>query len=232
VSNLVGGGNNFTNSPAVESSGPILVCFAVAEEARPFQKIIAGRGDVRVLVTGMGPHRAGAEIRKALAEARPRCVITSGFAGGLNPDLPRGAVLFDVDDNFPPSTNLLTNAAARPAKFHCAERVASTAAEKLALRRQTGADAVEMESAVIRAACREAGIPSATVRVVSDAADEDLPLDFNRFMTADGGMNYALLAWAVLKSPAKIGELRGFQQRLAHAAENLAKALAGFVGDQ
>ncbi|MBI5772889.1 MAG: hypothetical protein HZA89_03985 [Verrucomicrobia bacterium] len=212
----------------MESSGPILVCFAVAEEARPFQKIIAGRGDLHVLVTGMGARRAGAAIQKALAEVRPRGVITSGFAGGLNPDLPRGTVLFDADDNFPLPINL-PNSAARPAKFHCAERVASTAAEKLALRRQTGADAVEMESAVIRAACRAAGIPGATVRVISDAADEDLPLDFNRFLTADGGMNYATLAWAVVKSPAKIGELRSFQKRLAYAAEILAQVLTGLL---
>jgi len=214
----------------VESSGPTLVCFAVAEEARPFQKIISGRGGVRVLVTGMGPGRAGAEIRKALAEIRPRVVVTGGFAGGLNPDLPRGTVLFDADDDFPLPILRLTDAA-RPARFHCAERVAATAAEKLALRRQTDADAVEMESAIIRAACRAAGIPSATVRVISDAADEDLPLDFNQFMTANGGMNYARLAWAVMRSPSKIGELRSFQRRLVPVAENLAKALAGFIGD-
>lgn len=190
---------------------------------------MVGRGDVRVLVTGMGQSRAQSAISSVLAETKPCCVVTAGFAGGLNPDFPRGAVLFDADEPFPIPVARLKNAGAFPACFHCAKRVVATAAEKSALHREIGADAVEMESAVIRAACRAAGVPSATVRVISDAADEDLPLDFNQFMTTEGDMNYARLAWAVVKSPSKIGELRRFQQRILLAAENLAVALSGFT---
>lgn len=213
----------------METPGPILVCFAVAEEARPFRKRLGAGAGARVLVTGMGARRANAAIRRALAETRPRLVITSGFAGGLNPALERGAVLFEADAAFPVSPDALRSAGARPGQFHCAARVAATVADKQALRRETGADAVEMESAILRTACREANIPSATIRVISDAADENLPLDFNQFMTPGGGMNYARLALAVIKSPSKIGELREFQQRVARAAETLAETLARLI---
>ncbi|NDA69060.1 MAG: hypothetical protein EBY09_20920, partial [Verrucomicrobia bacterium] len=100
-------------------------------------------------------------------------VLTCGFAGGLSAGLAAEQVIFDADERFP-LREALIGAGAAPARFHCADRVAVTAREKATLREQTGAEAVEMESGVIRRLCEERGIPSATVRVISDAADESL----------------------------------------------------------
>ncbi len=226
-----------------------LIVFAVPEETKAFLKRVrpllqaAGEREtiqfhiierhtteerfwptLRVLTTGMGVENARQAIGDALHAARPSLVLTCGFAGGLDPALPLGAVMMDADTSFP-LVPRLTEAGVQGGTFHCADHVAVTVAQKAALRRSTGADAVEMESSVIRAACRERGIPSATVRVISDTANEDLPLDFNKLMTADYRMDFLKLAGQLVRSPGKIPELMRFQKRVSFAAERLADTL-------
>jgi len=200
-----------------------LITFAVEEEARPFRR--QRTAPMQVLVTGMGSRNAQRALHQALIGPLPERVLTCGFAGGLNPDFPLGTVLFSADEDFDLTPALVT-AGARLARFHRADRVIITAAEKHALRQTTGADAVEMESAIIRAICRERGIPSATVRVISDAADEDLPLDFNRLLSPDARLRYDRLVVALLKSPRRIRALiqMGFETR--RAARELANVLS------
>jgi adenosylhomocysteine nucleosidase len=201
-----------------------LVCFAVKEEAKSFNQSAGGRRDVRVLLTGMGARNAERALRAALAAARPDLVLSAGFAGGLRPDLSSGSVVFSVEGQ-PALEKKLLAAGAQAAKFHFVERVATTAGEKHALREQTGADAVEMESQVIRSICDEQGISSATVRVILDAANDELPLDFNELMTGDQELDGRKLALALIKSPGKVGALLRLQKQSALAARRLAEVL-------
>ena len=159
---------------------------------------------------------------------KPNFVLTCGFAGGLNPDLKLGDVVFESGKRKAESRNLderLLAAGAKPAKIFCADRIATTVAEKKKLRDETGADAVEMESAAIHAICAERGIPCVTVRVISDTANEDLPLDFNALAKPDKNLDFGKLAWAIAKSPGKIGALMELQKKTRFAAERLASVL-------
>jgi adenosylhomocysteine nucleosidase len=206
----------------------VLVCFAVKEEARAFQKLAKKDDNLRVTLVGMGKRNAERAIRAALAEERPTLVLTCGFAGGLSPGLAMGSVVFAADSETGLEPALLA-AGAKPARFHCAERVAVTVEEKRALREATGADAVEMESGVIRAVCGEQKIPSATVRVILDTANEDLPLDFNQLMTPGLKMSYVKLAMVLAKSPGKMGALLHLRRQSQAAAEKLGQVLAGLL---
>ncbi len=198
-----------------------LVCFALKEEAAPFRKIAARNPAVQILIVGIGRQNAEASIRKFLANHSPEKIFTCGFAGGLNPDLKIGEVVFESVHH---ATQLLA-AGAKPATFFCADRIATTVAEKQKLRAATQADVVEMESAAIHAVCRERGLPCSTVRVISDTANEDLPLDFNALANADKSLNFGKLFLAIARSPGKIGALMELQKKTSFAAKQLAAVL-------
>lgn len=228
--------------------GDKLVCFALKEEAAPFRKLIEGKTGISVLVVGIGRQNAERAIREFLANtggasdpkggfqnepayrtqapaspARPGWVLTCGFGGGLNPDLGLGDVLFETTDNRLRAR--LVSAGAKPAGFFCSDRIATTVGEKKVLRDQTGADVVEMESGAIRGVCDELGIPCATVRVISDTAGEDLPLDFNALAKPDKSLDFGKLFLAIVRSPGKIGALTRLQKKTSFAARQLAAVL-------
>lgn len=208
-----------------EESSPqpvaFLVCFAVREEAA--FSWLRRPGSER-LITGMGRRNASMRFGEVLKRVIPERVLTCGFAGALSPKLKIGDVLFDEDYDAGLGKALLA-AGAIPGKFHCSTRVAVTVAEKAELFQTTGADAVEMESSVIRSLCRQRGIPSATVRVISDAANEDLPLDFNALMTSEQKISIPKLMTKLLASPRAIPRLMELQRNTRTAARRLGDVL-------
>ena len=204
-----------------------LVCFALKEEAAPFRKLAAGKPGVSILLTGIGRDNADKSIRQFLEHHSPERIFTCGFAGGLNPDLALGTVIFETNEaNF---HQQLISAGTKPVKFFCAERIATTAVEKKKLRTETGADVVEMESDIIASLSQERAIPCATIRVISDTANDDLPLDFNALAKPDRNLDYFKLLRAIAASPGKISALLRLQKQTRLAAENLAAVLAQLI---
>ena len=197
----------------------VLFCFAVEQEAKFLQC-----PGMETLITGIGRENAERTLHQALKQTPPDLLLSCGFAGGLNPFLSTGTVVFSTDEDAG-LTPALLQAGACPVRFHCARRVATTVEEKKQLWESTGADAVEMESQIIRAICRAHHIPSATIRVISDAAHENLPLDFNVFMTAEQKLSYGRLIGALLMSPGKIPALLRLQRQTQMAARRLAEVL-------
>jgi nucleoside phosphorylase len=215
------GGESSGESP--QGLERVLFCFAVEQEAKFFS-----HRQMEILITGIGRDNAERKLHGALKREPYQLVLSCGFAGGLNPYLKTGTVIFSADEDAGLSATLLS-AGACPVRFHSADRVATTVAEKKQLWESTGADAVEMESQIIRAISRAHEIPSATIRVISDAANENLPLDFNVFMTADLKLNYGKLILALLGSPSKIPAILRLQRQTQLAAKNLAQVLSKVI---
>src|SRR6185503_2776333 len=106
-----------------------LICFALPQEAKPFQN--SSPSHVQLLVTGMGRQNTERTLTAQLARATPSFVLTCGFAGVLDPALQLNTLLFESQNG--PLAERLAAAGARRARFHCATRMAVTAAQKAAL---------------------------------------------------------------------------------------------------
>lgn len=202
---------------------PCLVCFALPEEERSFRRLCGHEQGLHLVVTGMGRQNTESALATALTKLKPATVLTCGFAGGLNPVLRLNTIVSETSDARLARRLLALGAA--PVRFHCSERMAVTPEEKAALHSQTAADAVEMESRWIHETCRQHGSPCATVRVISDTAQETMPLDFNQLTTPDLRMDFRKLALALLKAPHKIPALLRLQRQTQTAAETLAQFL-------
>jgi adenosylhomocysteine nucleosidase len=129
-----------------------------------------------LVANGPGPRL----VKKALVRQRNVSgVISTGYCGALDPSLRIGDIVVSGEA---PSTN-------QPfvqGKIHSVDRVAVTAKEKKELWNATKAVAVEMEAAAVAEKAAEWGVPFRCVRVVSDDAGEDLPLDFNEIRDEAG----------------------------------------------
>ena len=235
-----------TGGPDVELSGNDrgLVTFAVPEESRPFLRAwrnYTGSGptplgatgwrfsDLDVLVTGMGSRNAKNCIEAFLRDSRPRWVVTAGFAGGLDSRFPRGTIGISSDPGFLDSHGA-GGSGLVSMTFHQSVHVVETTAAKAELHRSTGCHAVDMESATIRGICQVRGIPTATLRVISDDAGEDLAMDFGSLLGPDDRMDWVRLALTLMRSPSLIPRLIRFQGRLKVCADSLAEALVEVLG--
>lgn len=212
---------------------------AVAAEPREFAGVLKRAGPARrvphtgarfvceidwkggrwwLVANGPGPRL----VQQALADDwRVDAVLSVGFCGGLDPDLRIGDIV--VSGEFP-------RRASGPflrGEILSIDRVAVTAEHKRRLRAESGAAAVDMESATVAAKARQWGVPFGCVRVVSDTAGEDLPLDFNTYRDATGRLELARIAGAALLQPwtALPGLLR-LERNCRRAADKLGDFLA------
>ena len=154
-----------------------------------------GAVSATLVANGAGGRAAVAGTLAALAAGRYRAVVSTGFAGGLDPALRVGdAFLADsvlcagqtyrthLPKGLPPRT--------RRGSLVTVDEVAGTVRSKRRLAR-LGADAVDMEAGSVAAVAADQGLPFYCVRAISDHARQDLPLDFNRAIRPDG----AFSAW-------------------------------------
>ena len=101
-----------------------------------------------------------------------------------------------------------------------------TPAEKIAAFRESGARLVDMETSALAEACARAAVPLTSVRAVSDAADDFLPVPFDAWfdMRRQRARPLALVLH-LLRHPSHIAPFTRFISRLPRVAKSLAQAV-------
>lgn len=181
-------------------------------------------GEDEVWITGIGRANARRVGVIALEACRPETMLTCGVAGALNPAHEIAAVFHQADSSYV-LADRLHNAGSRPGDIITRDFVAVTRLQKASLFAETRADLVEMESQILRSLAAERGIASATVRSVSDTANGDLPLDFNRVYSADMRLDPLKLGMRIAGAPWKIPALMRLGRDAAAASASLANVL-------
>jgi adenosylhomocysteine nucleosidase len=173
-----------------------------------FARAVDWRGNRWFLVAnGPGPRLVGRITRAQAVDG----VMSIGFCGALDPALHIGDIVIEGETP----------------KILSVDRVAVTAQEKSRLREITGAAVIEMESAAVAEKAREWGVQFRCIRVVSDTAGENMPLDFNCYRDADGRFQRGRIALAALGRPfTVIPALLRLEFNCRRAAESLGRFLA------
>ncbi|MGH9690606.1 MAG: hypothetical protein ACRD4C_05870 [Candidatus Acidiferrales bacterium] len=204
-----------------------------------------GGAEVGVILTGVGPRQAALEASR-VAWGGPGSLefcVSAGLAGALRPEyriaqvLAARAVMTENPQLGGESSVLDCSAAlvsfaadckATPVdRFYSANHVVATAPEKKRLGEL--ADAVEMESFEILRRARTGGIPAIAIRAISDAADEDLPLDMNEIFTDEGQVSIPRVLGQVALHPSALPGLLKLGQKSKQAAESLAAFLNRYI---
>jgi adenosylhomocysteine nucleosidase len=232
----------------------ILVTFAVEAEFAPWRKLRQfekqtegaaeyfvtriGGANVNVLLTGVGGKSAWLETTRIVWDGDVDICISSGLAGALRAEYQLGDILAAkqvqamrwkrVVASDPTLIQLAEEHGAQAvASFYSADRVISSASEKREL--GSAADAVEMESGEVLYEASAFGAKVIAIRGISDAVDENLPLDFNRVVTLAGEVSIPKVLGEVVRHPMSAPALMRFGKQSRMAAEKLGTFLDRYI---
>lgn len=197
-----------------------------------------GGSEVNVLLTGVGGKNAWLQASKVFCDGEVDLCISSGLAGALRPEYHLGDVLAAKEVRAVGSQRVVAadaqlvrlaeeQGARAVDSFYSADRVIGLATEKRALGRL--ADAVEMESGEVLYEAAAFGAKGIAIRGISDAADQDLPLDFNRVMTSTGEVSIPRVLGEMVRHPLSTAAVVRFATQSRAAAEKLAAFLDRYV---
>jgi nucleoside phosphorylase len=179
-----------------------------------------------LVADGPGAAHAGRAAAEALSRSTVHCILSTGLCGALDERLKPGELVHAVEvidgrgERWQP---LVPHAGTKPAMLLSIGRVAVTASEKRSLAAATGAGAVDMEAAGVAAEAARQGQPFYCVRVVSDGAKEELPMDFNLYRDLEGRFSRSRIAAACALRPWVVPALLRFERRCRWSA--------GILGD-
>ncbi|CAN5601447.1 hypothetical protein BH09VER1_BH09VER1_20670 [soil metagenome] len=155
----------------------IAIAFALEFESVHFRARHDNRLRVATWLLGAMGEEAARILDKRLAETKPALVISAGFAGGLQPELEVGSLVLGKNYSVPSLLEKLKLSPAWRVGDICTESaIIEQAADKIRLGQETGGLAGDLETSHIARVCAERAVPMLSVRCISDALHDDMPV--------------------------------------------------------
>jgi adenosylhomocysteine nucleosidase len=198
-----------------------------------------------ILRCGVGQREAARGAHALIARYRPDWIVSAGLAGGLQAGLAPGDLIL-ADEILGQEGRRIAPAAlgqgcvaalgASGQRMHrgallTVDRPICRAAEKRALGLAHGALAVDMESLAVAQACADSGTRLLSLRVISDAVDDELPHALEGWLARGSAVRRSGLALGrLIEHPSDLPELLALGRQARSAAGRLAQVLAQVVG--
>jgi adenosylhomocysteine nucleosidase len=196
-----------------------------------FHEGTVGGRRVAWCVGGVGRARAERATRLLVDGHRPTALISPGFAGGLDPALARGCIVHPSAVRGPGDDSRRQLAGEGGPLLVTVDSIVRTAAEKQTLAAETGAAIVDMETLAVADVAFRAGLSCHGVRVISDAAGDELPHDIGRLIKPQSAARKAGAVLGILgRRPRAALDLWGLWERAVVDGRTLAAALVELIG--
>lgn len=190
--------------------------------------------DLKVGVSGARPEEA-TRLAAAMIGSGAKALVSWGIAGGLDPDLPSGALivpgaviladgeridLFDLPHADDGAAPLLAGS----------DTVVATPEAKLVIRSRTGAAAVDMETHRVASVARDAGLPCFAIRAISDPAERTMPPGTENAVDEAGNPLILPVIAGLIRRPASLGALLAAKRDFDTALATLSTLGPGLLG--
>jgi adenosylhomocysteine nucleosidase len=213
------------------------------------RRTVVGRAEVTVLITGVGAQAAAQAMdlmmRMADKDQYFDVCVSSGLAGALCDTLGVGDIIAPKevivelkhadlrDERLEVDAELRQLALGQGAKnanclFTTDEILVKASQKKSCASR---AQSVDMESFEIVKAASAWGARSVVIRAISDAATEDLPINFNLTLSAQNEVSLPKVLMQLAKNPLALPSLIRFGRQSKQAAALLAAFLENYLLD-
>ena len=194
---------------------------------------------ITILCSGPGPEKAGTAAAELMTSG-VSALLSFGVAGGCAPNIPAGTAIIATaihdlgahGGSAPFYTNrewqrrlrsvLLGNTLVEQAALASTDMSVVGSTEKQSIHADTGAAAVDMESATVARACVDSAIPFMALRVIMDPADLNLPKSAMEGFTITGETDSRAVMISTLRRPGEVIRM----VRLAISDHKARKALS------
>lgn len=194
---------------------------------------------IAIVESGVGLARAKRATHAAIDAFQPQWIISAGFAGGLDPQIPRGSIvaatsvkLFDSQEPLialglgmspDPASRLFTGPVVTVPK------IVRTIQEKQVVFGSTQALAAEMETWGVADVCRTRKCRMLAIRVISDDAKTTLPAEILTVAGPTGSVRAGALLGAILNRPGSVSDLWKLREEAHQSAERLSRFLESML---